>query len=155
MRTLIKQWAEAGDPNAMIKLAELNLEEGNAAEAKKLLSQATAKNYRPAAIKLARIFHKEGDLPQAIHFYEIATEQGDVEAMDTLVKICADDEKILDFVLENIDKHYNNIYSTDSMERMMTFGSMRIEEYTPGYAAAVERRRIRNKILKLKAKGAR
>lgn len=154
MRQLIEKWAKDGDPNAMIELAELCLKEDNAAEAKKFLTQAAEKNYRPAAIKLARIFHEEGDLPQAVTFYKMATELGDVEAMDTLVKICADDEKILDFVLENIDKHYNDIYNTESMGRMMTFGSMRTEEYTPGYAAAVERRRIRNNILKLKAREA-
>ena len=150
MIDLINKWASAGDPNAKIKLAEFRIKEGKLDEAKELLLQAATQNYRPAAIMLAKIFHKEGDLPQAIHFYKIATEQGDVEAMDTLVKICADDEDTLDFVLENIDKHYNDIYSVNSMGRMMSFGSMRNEEYTPGYAAAVERRRIRNKILKAK-----
>lgn len=154
MRELIKQWAAAGDPNAMIKLAEIYLEEGKIDEAKKFLERAAEKNYRPAAMKLARILHGEKNIPAAVTFYKKAVELGDSKAMDLLVELCADDKEILDFVLENIDKHYNGIYKTDDLRRMISFGTMRNEEYTPGYEEAVERRRIRNKILQLKNKGA-
>lgn len=146
MKDLIEQWAKTGDPNAMIRLATIQLEEGRLDDAKKLLAQAAEKNYRPAASKLARILHDEGNLPEAVTFYKKAAELGDVEAMDVLVETCAGDEKILDFVLKNIDKHHNNIY--------FSYHIRDAAEYTSRYADAVERRRIRNKILQLKAKEA-
>lgn len=156
MKDLIKQWAAAGAPNAMIKLATIHQAEGKLDDAKKLLAQAADKNYRPAASKLARILHDEGNLPEAVTFYKKAIELGDVAAMDVLVETCAGDEKILNFVLENIEQHHNDIYSTDDVRRILCFGGSIIDasEYTPRYADAVERRRIRNKILQLKAKEA-
>ena len=143
MNDLIEQWAAAGDPNAMIKLATIYTEEGRLDDAKKLLAR---ENYRPAASKLARILHDEGNLPEAVTFYKKATELGDVEAMDVLVETCAGDEEILNFVLENIDKHHNNIY--------FSYHIRDAADYTSEYDNAVERRRIRNKILQLKAKEA-
>lgn len=77
--------------------------------------------------------------------------------MDALVELCADDKEALDFVLKYIDEHFNDIYDTNATNataRVFSFGSMRNEEYTPQYGKAVERRRISNKILKLKAKEA-
>ena len=153
MRELIEQWASAGDPNAMIKLAELCIKEDKPDEAKKLLVRAADKNYRPAAIRLARILHAEDKLPEAATFYKKAVELGDVAAMDTLIDLFPNDNETLDFVLENINKRYDNIY-TMGAGRVFSFGSMRLEEYTPQYGEAVERRRIRNKILQLKAKEA-
>jgi len=156
MRKLIEQWATAGDPNAMIKLATIYLEEGKSDDAKKFLVRAAEKNYRPAAVKLAKIFHEEGNLSEAVTFYKKATELGDVEAMDALVEICADDEEILDFVLKNIEKHYNDISNLDDLRHMLYLGAHIIDaaNYTLSYAEAIERRRIRNKILQLKAKEA-
>ena len=124
MRKLIEQWATAGDPNAMIKLATIYLEEGN--------------------------------LSEAVTFYKKATELDDVEAMDALVEICAGDEEILDFVLKNIEKHYNDISNLDDLRHMLYLGAHIIDaaNYTLSYAEAIERRRIRNKILQLKAKEA-
>lgn len=153
MRELIEQWAAAGDPNAMIKLAELCIKEDRLDEAKKLLAQAAEKNYRPAAINLARILHEEDNLPEAVTFYKKAVELGDVKAMNALIDLFPNDNELLDFVLENLNKRYDNIY-TMAGGRVFSFGSMRLEEYTPQYGEAVERRRIRNKILKLKAKEA-
>ena len=153
MTESIKKWATAGDPNAMIKLADIYLAEGKTDEAKKFLAQAAEENYRPAAMKLAKIFHAEGNLPETVTFYKKATELGDVEAMDALIKLCADDKETLNFVLENINKRYDDIYNAD-MGRVFFFGSIRKEEYTPQYGAAVERRRIKNTILQLKAKEA-
>ena len=152
MRALIEQWVSAGDPNAMIKLAELCIKEDRLDEAKKLLAQAAEKNYRPAAINLARILHDEGNLPEAVTFYKKAVELGDVKAMNVLIDLFPNDNETLDFVLENLNKRYDNIYIT-SVGRF-AFGSMRLEEYTPQYGEAVERRKIRNKILQLKAKEA-
>lgn len=153
MRELIEQWASAGDPNAMIKLAELCIKEDRLDKAKNLLAQAADKNYRPAAIRLARILHAEDNLPDAVTFYKKATELGDVEAMNTLIDLYPSDDEILDFVLENLNKRYDNIYIM-AAGRLFSFGSMRLEEYTPQYGEGVERRRIRNKILQLKAKEA-
>lgn len=156
MRKLIEQWASAGDPNAMIKLATIYLAEGKSDDAKKFLVRAAEKNYCPAAVKLAKIFHEEGNLSEAVTFYKKATELGDVEAMDALVEICADDEEILDFVLKNIEKHYNDISNLDDLRHMLYLGAHIIDaaNYTSSYAEAIERRRIRNKILQLKAKEA-
>ena len=149
--TEIKKWAQTGDPSAMFRLAEIYLAEGNVAEAKELLAQATEQNYLPAASKLAKVFQGEDNLTQAVKFFKQAALRGDVEAMESLVDLRPADKKILDFVLEVIDKKYNNIYATENMfAQMMTFGSSRIGEYLPGQERAIERRRIRNKILKLK-----
>ncbi len=152
MRALIEQWVSAGDPNAMIKLAELCIKEDRLDEAKKLLAQAAEKNYRPAAINLARILHDEGNLPEAVTFYKKAVELGDVKAMNVLIDLFPNDNETLDFVLENLNKRYDNIYITSAGR--FAFGSMRVEEYTPQYGEAVERRKIKNKILQLKAKEA-
>ncbi|MBR0060006.1 MAG: hypothetical protein IJP68_00855 [Selenomonadaceae bacterium] len=147
----IKEWAQAGDPSAMFRLSEIYLAEGNVAEAKELLAQAAEQNYLPAASKLAEIFQGEDNLPQAVKFFKQAALRGDVEAMESLVDLCPRDKEILDFVLEIIDKQYNDIYATENMfAQMMTFGSSRIGEYLPGQARAIERRRIKNKILRLK-----
>ena len=151
MTDSITQWAEAGDPNAMIQLAEIFLSEGNVDEAKKFFKQAAEKNYRPAAKKLAKIFHGEKNLPEAINFYKEAAKLGDVEAMDKLVDLCPNDKETLDFVLEVIDEKYNEIYvATNGISQMMSFGSSRLSEFLPEQDRAIERRRIRNKILKLK-----
>lgn len=151
MTESIKQWAQAGDPSAMFRLAEIFLAEGNVAEAKELLTQAAEQNYLPAASELAKVFQGEDNIPQAVKFYKQAALRGDVEAMESLVELCPADKEILNFVLEVIDKKYNDIYTTENMfAQMMTFGSSRIGEYLPGQAMAIERRRIKNKILKLK-----
>ncbi len=150
---LIKQWAEAGDPNAAIKLAELYINEGKVEDAKKFLSQAAEKNYRPAAIRLAKILREEGNLAEAVTFYKKAVELDDVEAMDALIELYPDNEEILNFILAEIDKRYNDTYSMDA-GRIFHLGSFRNEEYTPQYGEAIERRRIMNKVLQLKAEEA-
>ena len=183
MKNSLTQWAQAGDPIAMFKLAEILLSEGNVDAAKKFLSQSAEKNYRFAAIKLAEIFDAEKNIPQAVKFYKKAAELKDTAALDRLVELyeqsrqsiqtnevtnsglqataananCspafkAGDEETLDFVLKIIDGRYNDIYSSkDWFSRTIYFGSRRNEEYTPRYADALERRRIKNKILKLRA----
>ena len=149
MKDSITQWAQAGDPNAMIQLAEIFLTEGKIDAAKKFFKQAAEKNYRPAAKRLAEIFHGEDNLSESINFYKEAAKRGDVEAMDKLVDLCPDDEEILNLVLEVIDKKYNEIYTGHL--GILPFGSTRMSECTPAQLEAIERRRIRNKILKLKA----
>ena len=72
--------------------------------------------------------------------------------LDALIDLFPKDNELLDFVLENVNKIYDNIYITNAGR--FAFGSLRVEEYTPQYGEAVERRRIRNKILQLKAKEA-
>ena len=149
--TEIKEWAQAGDPSAMFRLAEIYLAEGNVEEAKELFAQSAEQNYLPAASKLAKVFQVEDNLPQAVKFYKQAALRGEVEAMESLVDLCHADKEILNFVLEVIDKKYNDIYATENMfAQMMTFGSSRIGEYLPGQERAIERRKIKNKILKLK-----
>lgn len=104
MTESIKEWAQAGDPSAMFKLAEIYLEKGEVEDAKRFLAQAAEKNYLPAASKFAEIFQGEDNLPQAVKFYKQAALRGDVEAMESLVELCPADKEILDFVLEIIDK---------------------------------------------------
>ena len=151
-RAQIDEWARAGDPSAMLKLAELYLSEGKTDEAKNFLKQSAEKNFRPAVMTLAKLFDEEKNLPQAVNFYKQAAELKDVAAMERLVELCPSDEKILNFVLEIIDKQYNEIYFMGNIiGQTMVFGSGRLSEYLPGQAKAIERRRIKNKILKLKA----
>lgn len=152
MKNSVTQWAQAGDPNAMIKLAEIFIAEGNLDAAKNFLVQAAEKNYRPAAKMLAEIFDAEKNFTDAVKFYMKAAELQDVAAMERLIELCPADEKILDAVLKIIDGQYNDIYSTEKfVQRCFAFGSGRNEEYTHQYQFAIERRRIRNKILKLKS----
>ena len=150
MTESLKQWARAGDPNAMIQLAEFYILAGKVEEAKNFFRQASEKNYRPAAKRLAEIFHKENNLSEAIIFYKKAVEQGDVELMDALIELRPNDRQILNFILEIIDKHYNEIYvATDEIKSLRIFGSSDMSEYLPEQERAIERRRIKNKILKL------
>lgn len=150
MKESINQFAQAGDPNAMIQLAEMYFSQSKVDEAKKFFRQAAEKNYRPAARRLAEIFRDEENFSEAIVFYKQAVESGDVKAMDALIDLCPNDEEILNFVLEIIDKHYNEIYTGHS--GALPFDSIRMSEYLPAQDKAIERRRIKNKILKLKAK---
>ncbi len=152
VKNLLTQWAQAGDPGAMIRLAEIYSAEGDLDSAKKFFAQAAEKNYRPAARKLAELFDAEENFPQAIKFYRKAAELNDVAAMERLVDLCPNDAEILDAVLEIIDAQYNEIYfMCNVLEQVRSFGSHRLSEFFPGQAAAIERRRIRNKILKLKS----
>lgn len=152
MKNLLAQWAQAGDPGAMIRLAEISAAAGDLDAAKKFFESAAEKNYRPAARRLAEIFAAEGNLPQAIQFYRKAAELNDVAAMERLVDMCPNDAEILDAVSEIIDEQYNEIYFVlNVIEQVRSFGSHRLSDFLPGQAAAIERRRIRNKILKLKS----
>ena len=99
MKDSITQWAQAGDPNAMIQLAEIFLSEGKIDESKKFFKQAAEKNYRPAAKKLAEIFYGENNLPEAINFYKEAAKLGDKKSACEVVKHYAQGrgvEKIFD-----------------------------------------------------------
>lgn len=150
MKNSIKTWAQAGDPNAMTQLAEIYLTEGEIEEAKKYLTQATEKNYLPAAKRLADIFYGEGNVPEAITYYKKVVARADIEAMEKLVELCPFDEETLSYVLEIIDGQCNEIYfQSNSLKQIMLFGTTRMAEYMPGQAMAIERRRIKNKILKL------
>ena len=149
MKNSIKEWAQSGDPNAMTQLAEIYLTEGEIEEAKKYLTQATEKNYLLAAKRLADIFYDEGNVPEAITYYKKAAARADIEAMEKLVELCPFDKEIMSYVLEIIDVQCNEIYfQSNSLKQIMLFGTTRMEEYMPGQAMAIERRRIKNKILK-------
>lgn len=160
MKNFLTEQANKGDIDAMYKLGELLLSEDEM-QAKKYIVKAAEKNYLPALILSAKISQEERNFAKALEFYQKAAELGDVKSMEEIVNMCEvgegvkeNDSEILDEVLKIIEKNYNNIYSTtDFFGRTFYLGSRRNEEYTPQYAQAIERRRIANRIRKLKLNG--
>ena len=160
MKNFLTEQADTGDIDAMYKLGELLLSEDEM-QAKKYIVKAAEKNYLPALILSAKISQEERNFAKALEFYQKAAELGDVKSMEEIVNMCEagkgvkeNDSEILDEVLKIIEKNYNDIYSTtDFFGRTFYLGSRRNEEYTPQYSQAIERRRIANRIRKLKLNG--
>ena len=159
MKKFLKEQADKGDMDAMYKLGKLLLSE-NEVQAKKYIVKAAEKNYLPALIMSAEICREEKNFTKTVEFYKKAAELGDVKSMEEIVNMCEagegvekNDSATLEEVLKIIEKNYNDIYSTtDILGRTFYLGSRRNEEYTPQYAKAIERRRIANRIRKLKLK---
>ncbi len=155
MKERLTNWATAGDADAMYKLAEILTDEGDKVLALDWLIKSAEKNYLPAIMKVAEIYHTEKNFEQALKYYKIAVQRDEVTAMEKILAMYEageiSDSESLNFVLEKINAHYyNDIYSRrHPFVTMALFSNFRGTEYTLNYQDARERRRIANKIKKI------
>ena len=167
----LTKWAEAGDGDAMYKLA-IAYREGDL-KAEKNISKSeywlvkSAETKHIDAMKELAYFYRNGsvsikqDYEKAINLYkEIAETYKDEEAMEAVVDMSQlsqgteNDEVTLDFILDIINKQFNEIYFINSGNiwgRILKLGTRRHNECTMQYLKAIERRRIANRIRRIKS----
>ena len=148
------QWAQAGDGDCMYKLAKDYQREGDLPQYVEWLTKsAETKNFD--AMKEYAELISDTDREKALAIYKELTETFcDEESMERIVDMAAEDKDTLNFVLNLINKCYNEIYQIDSgniFARTLVFRTRRHNECTWEYLQAVERRRIAARIRKLLA----
>ena len=162
---LIKQlqtWAQSGDGDCMYKLAKTYQSQGDLPKYVEWLNKsAEAKNF-DAMKEYAAYLCKCADYEKAFVIYkDLAETFCDEESMEAMVDmtergqgVVKNDKGTLNFILELINKCYNEIYLIDSgniFARTLVFQTRRHNECTWEYLQAVERRRIAARIRKLLA----
>ena len=150
----LTQWAQAGDSDCMYKLAKAYQREGDLPKYVEWLTKsAETKNFD--AMKEYAELISDTDIEKALAIYkELAETFCDEESMGKIVDLATEDKDTLNFVLELINKTYNEIYQINRgniIARTMVFQTRRHNECTMEYLQAVERRRIAARIRKLLA----
>lgn len=162
MKDKLIQWAQAGDGDCMYKLATIYRNEGDSKQYVYWLERAAETKCFDAMKEYADLLREGAEYEKALAIYkELAETFLDEESMECLVDMCAqsqgvpkNDKDTLNFVLELINKMYNDIYLIDSgniLARIWVFQTRRHNECTWEYLQAVERRRIAARICKLLA----
>ena len=128
----------------------------------KFMRSATETKNFDAMKEHADLLRGDGNYEKALAIYkELAETFLDEESMEKIVDMCAqsqgipkNDKDTLNFILNLINKTYNEIYLIDRgniFARTMIFHTRRHNECTWEYLQAVERRRIAARIRKLLA----
>ena len=163
MKDKLIQWATAGDGDCMYKLATIYKAEGDQQNYIEWLAKsADTKNF-DAMKEYADLLRGAENYEEALAIYkELAETFLDEESMEKIVDMCAqsqgvpkNDKDTLNFILNLINKTYNEIYLIDRgniFARTMIFQTRRHNECTWEYLQAVERRRIAARVRKLLAK---
>ena len=157
MKEQLIQWAKAGDDDCAYKLAKIYKAEGNQQSYVEWLSKSAETKNFDAMKEYAEILREATDYEKAIAIYkELAETFCDEESMESVVDMCElgqgianNDKDALNFILELINKCYNEIYLIDRgniFARTMIFQTRRHNECTWEYLQAVERRRIAARI---------
>jgi len=154
MNDKLIQWAQAGDGDCAYKLAMIFKAEGDLKNYVEWLAKsAETKNF--AAMKEYAELISDTDREKALAIYkELAETFCDEESMERIVDMATDDKDTLNFILELINKCYNEIYLIDSgniFARTLVFQTRRHNECTWEYLQAIERRRLAARIRKLLA----
>ncbi len=162
MKEKLIHWAQDGDGDCMYKLANIYRTEGDQQNYVEWLAKsATTKNF-DAMKELADLLRGNGDYEKSLALYkELAETFLDEESMQNILEMAEqgygvpkNDKDTLNFILNLIDKTYNEIYLIDRgniFARTMVFQTRRHNECTWEYLQAVERRRIAARIRKLLA----
>ena len=162
MKNKLIQWATAGDGDCMYKLATIyRAEENQQSYVEWLAKSAATKNF-DAMKEYADLLRGAENYEEALAIYkELAETFLDEESMERVVDMCAqnqgvpkNDKDTLNFILNLIDKTYNEIYLIDRgniFARTLVFQTRRHNECTWEYLQAVERRRIAARVRKLLA----
>ena len=160
MKDKLIHWAQGGDGDCMYKLANIYRTEGDQQNYIEWLAKsATTKNF-DAMKEFADLLRGNGDYEKSLAIYkELAETFLDEESMECVVDMCVqsqgvskNDKDTLNFILNLIDKTYNEIYLIDRgniFTRTLVFQTRRHNECTWEYLQAVERRRIAARIRKL------
>ncbi len=159
------RWATAGDGDCAYKLAVIFHNEGNRQKYIEWLEKSVATKNFDAMKEYADLLRSGElvrDFEKALAIYkELAETFLDEESMENIVSMCEfgqgvarNDKDMLNFVLELINKTYNEIYQINRgniIARTMVFQTRRHNECTMEYLQAVERRRIAARIRKILA----
>lgn len=166
MKERLIKWAQDGDGDCMYKLAKLYQAEGDRQSYVEWLEKSAATKNFDALKEYADLLRNENksvrDIEKALAIYkELAETFLDEESMENIVSMCEsgqgvarNDKDMLNFVLELINKTYNEIYQINRgniIARTMVFQTRRHNECTMEYLQAVERRRIAARIRKILA----
>ena len=154
----LQTWAKAGDGDCMYKLAKSYQAEGNFQKYIEWLEKSAETKTFDAMKEYAEHLRKGADYEKAIAIYkELAETFCDEESMERVVNLYEQgqcDKDTLNFILELINKCYNEIYLIDRgniFARTLVFQTRRHNECTWEYLQAVERRRIAARIRRLLA----
>lgn len=159
MKEKLLKWSQAGDGDCMFKLAKIYRNEGNFQQYVHWLEKSAATKNFDAMKEFADYLRgsKNPDYERALAIYrELAETYLDEESMEKIVDICElnHDNDTLNFVLELINKTYNEIYLIDRgniIARTWVLQTRRHDECTWEYLQAVERRRIAARIRRILA----
>ena len=162
MKDKLIQWATAGDGDCMYKLANIYRTEGNQQNYIEWLTKSARTKNFDAMKEYADLLRGNGDYEKSLAIYkELAETFLDEESMERVVDMCVqsqsvpkNDKDTLNFILNLIDKTYNEIYLIDRgniFARTLVFQTRRHNECTWEYLQAVERRRIAARVRKLLA----
>lgn len=162
MKDKLIQWATAGDGDCMYKLATIYRAEGNHQDYIEWLAKSAETKNFDAMKDYAEHLREDADYEKALAIYkELAETFYDEESMEKIVDMCEqsqgvpkNDKDTLNFILNLINKTYNEIYLIDRgniFARTLVFQTRRYNECTWEYLQAIERRRIAARIRKLLA----
>jgi len=153
---LLKQlqtWAQAGDGDCAYKLAAIYRAERDFKNYVEWLEKSAATKHFDAMKEFAEHLRESGEHEKAIALYkELAQTFRDEEAMENIVDMyerAQCDKDTLNFVLELINKYFNDIYQMQNIARVFAFQTIRHNELTMETLQAIERRRIAARIRKL------
>lgn len=161
LQSQLLQWGVAGDGDCAYKLARIYQAEGNSKSYVEWLAKsAETKNFF-AMKDYAQHLCEASDYEKAIALYkELAEAFSDEESMECIVDMCErgqgvakSDKDTLDFILQLINKRYNEIYQIrgNILARIWELSTRRHNELTMETLQAIERRRIAARIRRLLA----
>ena len=162
MKEQLTQWAQAGDGDCAYKLATIYKAEGNQQNYVEWLTKSAETKNFDAMKEYADLLRGAENYEKALALYkELAETFLDEESMQNILEMAEqgygvpkNDKDTLNFILNLIDKTYNEIYLIDRgniFARTLVFRTRRHNECTWEYLQAVERRRIAARIRKLLA----
>lgn len=157
--TQLQTWAQAGDGDCAYKLATIYRTEGDLKSYVEWLEKSAATKNFDAMKEFAEHLRESGEYKKSLEIYkDLAQIFRDEEAMENVVNMCErgqgvakNDKDTLNFILELINKHFNEIYQMKNLARVFAFQTYRPDECTWEYLQAIERRRIAARIRKLLA----
>lgn len=159
----LQEWAQAGDGDCAYKLATIYRAKGDLKSYAEWLEKSAATKTFDAMKDFADYLRENSEHEKALAIYkELAQTFSDEESMEKVVDmvergqgVAKNDADTLNFILELINKRYNEIYEINRgniIARILTFQTRRHNECTMEYLQVIERRRIAARIRKLLAK---
>lgn len=158
MKEQLIQWAQAGDGDCAYKLAKMYQSEGDFKSYVEWLGKSAEMKTFDAMKEFADYLREKGEYEKALMIYkELAETFSDEVSMENIVDMyergqCDKDK--LNFVLEIINRHYNEIYQINRgniLARTLKLQTRRHNELTMETLQAIERRRIAARIRKILA----
>lgn len=157
-KKLLKQletWAQAGDGDCAYKLAVIYRTEGDLQSCVEWMEKSAATKNFDAMKDYAEHLRENGNNEKAVAIYkELAQTFNDEESMENIVdmfELGQCDKDTLNFILELINKKFNEIYQMNNFARVFALQTLRHNELTMETLQAIERRRIAARIRKILA----